>query len=72
MASSLTGDPVVAVQRGVSFVIRLWLEPRPVAAEPEWRGHVYHVQTGEEAYFRRLRDLLSFVEQKAGVSPPSQ
>lgn len=38
---------------------------------PEWRGRATHVQTGQEVYFRRLATLLSFVEEKAGVSPPT-
>ncbi|MBI4497666.1 MAG: hypothetical protein HY689_07205 [Chloroflexi bacterium] len=59
------------VRNNVSFVIRLWLEPRTGVGDPEWRSHVFHVQSGEEAYFRRLSDLLSFVERKSGVSPPS-
>lgn len=62
---------VVTAQTNTSFVIRLWLEPQKVSSEPEWRGHVTHVQTGEGIYFRRLEDLLRFVERKAGSSPPA-
>ncbi|MEE8443296.1 MAG: hypothetical protein V3S37_06050 [Dehalococcoidia bacterium] len=45
----------------VSFVMTLWLEPQQGEAEPEWRWQVCHGQTGEQAYFRRLSDMLAFV-----------
>ncbi|MBI4495205.1 MAG: hypothetical protein HY690_20710 [Chloroflexi bacterium] len=55
---------------GVSFVVRLWLERREVADEPEWRFKVIHVQSGEQTYGRSLADLLAFVERQAGVAGP--
>lgn len=66
-------DTSVQRRRGktVSFVMTLWLEPREVPAEPEWRWRVVQVQTGEHRYFRRLSDLLAHVSEKAGVPPPS-
>lgn len=54
----------------MSFVMTLWLEPREVKAEPEWRWRVSHVQTGEQAYFRRLTDMLAFVASRSGVPGP--
>lgn len=61
----------MSLSKSASFVIRLWLEPREKINEPEWRGHVTHVQTGEQIYFRRLYDLMQFVKEKSGVSPPT-
>lgn len=55
---------------GASFLMTLWLEPQPGAAQPEWRWRVRHVQTGEEAYFRRLRDVLVYVGTRSGVASP--
>lgn len=51
----------------VSFVARIWLERRQNGA-PVWRGHIHHVQTGEERHFRRLAEMCSFMEQSAGAS----
>lgn len=56
--------------RGVSFVMTIWLEPQKAEAKPEWRWRVTHVQTGEQAYFRHLPDVLEYVSTKAGVPPP--
>lgn len=58
-------------QRGVSFVIRLWLEAREREAPPEWRWHVLHVQSDRERYGRRLQDLIAFIGEQSGVEPPS-
>lgn len=57
--------------RTPSFVMRLWLEPRETPAPPEWRWHVRYVQSNEEAYFRRLADVMAYVESKVGIPPPS-
>lgn len=44
------------------FILRFWLEPREIeGAEPEWRGVIEHVQSGERRYFRNLEVMLSFV-----------
>lgn len=59
-----------ARRREVSFVIRLWLEPREQADSPQWRWYVHHVQSGDEAHFHSLRDMLAYVEAKSGVSSP--
>lgn len=45
-----------------SFVIRMWLEPREMErTDPEWRGRIEHVQSGERAYFRDLNKMVEFV-----------
>ncbi len=51
----------------ISFVITLWLEP---SAEPEWRGRVTCVQTGEQRLFHHLQDFLTYVSTEADVPAP--
>ncbi len=63
-------DGQVIAKKGMSFVIRLWLEPREMPGDPPWRWHVHHVQSGEEANFTRLADVLQYIEEKAGTAPP--
>ncbi len=57
-------------KQDVTFIIVLWMESRELPGEPEWRWRVTEVQSGEEAYFQRMEDLLAYVSEKAGVSPP--
>ena len=46
------------------FILRLWLEPREIeGAEPEWRGVIEHVVSGERRYFRNLEGMLSFIKK---------
>ena len=57
-------------QRGqISFVTRIHLE-RETTGEPIWRGHIRHVQGGQEAYFQHLVELNEFLERVSGVSGP--
>lgn len=51
------------LQPSDSFVLRIWWEED---AQPVWRGWVRHTSTGEAFYFRRLADLLAFVEAHTG------
>jgi hypothetical protein len=55
-----------------SFVARIWLE-RTDDAEPEWRGHIRHIQGREETYFHDLEEMSEFMQQISGISgtPPS-
>lgn len=47
-----------------SFVLRIWWEE---GTQPhQWRGWVQHAATGETRCFRRLTDLLAFVEAHTG------
>ena len=57
--------------RGVSFVIRLWLESDRDRVPPEWRWTALHVQSRHERHGRRFNDLMAFVEQESGAPPPS-
>lgn len=55
---------------GASFVMTVWLEPGKGDGDPEWRWRVSHAQTGEEAHFRRLTDVLTFITTQSGRPPP--
>jgi hypothetical protein len=44
------------------FIIRFWLEPREMQdAQPEWRGVIQHVESGEHRYFRDLDVMVAFM-----------
>lgn len=44
------------------FILRFWLEPREIEdAEPEWRGVIEHVESGDHRYFRNLEVMASFM-----------
>lgn len=49
-----------------SFVTRIWLE-RAHNGAPVWRGHIRHVQSPEECYFKHLREMLDFMEHTSGL-----
>ncbi len=53
-----------------SFVARIWLEYGS-NGEPIWRGHIQHVQGGQETYFQDLGTLREFVERVSGVPGPA-
>jgi hypothetical protein len=43
---------------GHSFVLRIWRENRDdPSVDPEWRGWIEHVQTGQRTYFRQLQEI---------------
>ena len=68
-----------------AFVVKLWLERREIeGAQPEWRGRIYHVQSGKRVYFRDIAAITQFIqaflegthslptedkENEAGISP---
>jgi hypothetical protein len=56
----------------VSFFIRIWEEPREMEDEnPEWRGSVENVQTGQKNYFKGMENLVGFIREQCngfGVS----
>jgi len=46
-----------------AFVVKLWLERREIeGAQPEWRGRIDHVQSGERVYFRDIAVITDFVQ----------
>lgn len=59
-----------SIRPEASFVIRLWLEPGQGATVAAWRGHVRHVQSGEEFHFSTLDGLLAYVAAKSGARTP--
>lgn len=52
---------------GESFVARIWLE-RHSNGGPLWRGHIRHIQSGEERHFGSLEEMREFVERPTGVA----
>lgn len=50
-----------------SFVARIWLEG-DAGEDAKWRGHLQHVQGGEEVYFRSFAEVCEFLERVSGVS----
>jgi hypothetical protein len=50
-----------------SFLIRLWREAAPDAAEvtADWRSEVEHIQTGERWTFETLDEMLRFLRRGA-------
>ena len=53
-----------------SFVARIWLE-QAVDEEPQWRGHIQHIQGREEVYFQDLAEMSEFLEQVSGIPGPA-
>jgi len=49
-----------------SFVARIWVE-RADDADPEWRGHIRHIQGCEETYFHDLEEMSEFMQQVSGI-----
>lgn len=45
-----------------SFVARIWLE-RHQNNRPVWRGHIQHVQSGDERHFCKLTEMCAFMER---------
>lgn len=53
-----------------SFVMTLWLEGAEDTAVPQWRWRVVDAQQNQQIYFSKLADVLAYVSEQAGVSPP--
>mgnify|MGYP006302750699 FL=1 len=55
-----------------SLVIRIWIEERVgEMGQPNWRGHITHIPSGEQRYFEDLDDIKAFILphlRKAGVA----
>jgi hypothetical protein len=53
------------------FIIRIWREPWEIEeAEPEWRGVIEHVPSGERRYMQNLNEISDFIRpylEKIGV-----
>jgi hypothetical protein len=42
-----------------SFIVRIWWEK----GQPEWKGWVQHVCSGDSAPLQDLQDLMSYLER---------
>jgi hypothetical protein len=42
-----------------SFIVRIWREE----GQPEWKGRVQHVCSGDSAPLQDLQDLVSYLER---------
>ncbi len=51
--------------QAISFVVRIWKQRGP--ADPECRGWVEHVQSGQRTFFLGLDRLLSIIAAYVGV-----
>lgn len=50
-----------------SFVARIWLE-RPTDGNAAWRGHIQHIQSGEDLRFRKIFEMRNFLERQSGAT----
>lgn len=55
--------------RKESFVASIWLEPGNDGGTT-WRGHIRHVQSEEEEYFKDLMEMREFLGRVSGVAGP--
>ena len=59
------GPASPATQTADTSIVRFWREWS--AAGPRWRGWVEHVQSGEEAAFLDLDEMLRFIRRFAYI-----
>lgn len=53
-----------------SFLLKVWFEPSESSdEEPEWRGEVKHLLSGETVHFRRLTGISGAVEDALSRTP---
>jgi len=45
----------------ITFIVRIWTEHAEGEA-PQWRGQVEHLQSGEKVYFRKLGQMVAFID----------
>jgi hypothetical protein len=57
----LSGDGFMVNSREhrESFIVRIWQEQ----GQPEWKGWVQHVRSGESAFLENLDDLSTLVKR---------
>ena len=51
-----------------SFIVRLWREP----GDPEWRGSVVYLPTGERRFINRLGDIPGLILPHLGMTVSQQ
>ena len=54
-------QPTAETTATTTFVVRFWREWS--GAEARWRGRIEHVQSGQQADFLYLDDMLRFLRQ---------
>ena len=70
----VTAELEMTVAEAFTCVVRIWREPATVAGEqPEYRGEIKDVMSGETRYFRLMDGLiasiLAFIERRDGELP---
>jgi hypothetical protein len=60
---------MVRTQIKQSFVARIWLEYTE-NQDPNWRGHIRHIQGSEETYFQGLSEMSEFMQQVSSCTEP--
>ncbi len=61
MKAMTPGDEIAT-----SFVARIWLERVP-DGKAAWRGHIRHVQSERECYFRAIGEMREFIDSVSGA-----
>ena len=55
------------------YAISIWWENREIpGSAPVWRGYVQYERTGQRVYFCDLETLIRFLQETAGISPPTR
>jgi hypothetical protein len=52
------------------FIVRIWEQANAEGINPNWRGLVQHVASGQQLYFTSLRDLDDFIVLKMRQAEP--
>lgn len=50
-----------------SFIVRIWLEHSGEDQEPQWRGSVQHVRSGEKRYVDDMEEIVAFLTSHVGA-----
>jgi hypothetical protein len=49
-------------ERTLLFIVRIWTEPREIEqANPQLRGVIENVYSGQQRYFKHLDELVDFI-----------
>lgn len=54
-------QPATQATTTLTFVVRFWCEWSQ--GQPRWRGRVEHVESGQQANFLAIADLLGFLQR---------
>lgn len=57
------GDMKQTGENAHSFIVRIWREAREIKGrQPEWRGVIEHVLSGEKRHLDDLEEIPKFIE----------